>query len=224
MNYKTKLLVAGIVIFILAVASLLYIKNAGSKKAEIRVNDQQVQIGGSTSDAPKDTSRSNLDKPSITDAKSNGLEIQDKLVDFGFKPASGRIIDTIVIHSTYNAMGGDPYSVDGVIAEYKSYGVSPHYLIDRDGNIYRLVEDKNIAYHAGISRVPDGRTNVNDFSLGIELIEKDTDHPTDAQYASLNALLAQLKGEYKIKYVLGHDQIAPGRKTDPWNFDWNRIR
>ena len=158
-----------------------------------------------------------------TTDKVDNLKIIPKLVNFGFQKSSGRVIDTIIIHSTYDALGLDPYSVSGVIAEYKSYSVAPHYLIDREGNIYRLVQDNDIAYHAGVSQVPDGRKNVNDFSLGIEIIEKKSDSPNDAQYASLKKLLTQLKSEYKIKYVLGHKDIAPGRKDDPWGFKWDKL-
>ncbi len=155
---------------------------------------------------------------------ADSLNIIDKLVNWGFQKTSGRKIDTIIIHSSYDALGKNPYDVDGLVEEYKSYGVSPHYLIDREGNIYRLVPDEDIAYQAGAGRTPDGRTDVNAFSIGIEMMNAKTDKNTGVQYASLSKLLSYLEQKYKIKYVLGHDQIAPGRKTDPWNFDWNQIK
>ena len=156
--------------------------------------------------------------------KTTKLSITDRLVSWGFQKSSGRKIDTIIIHSSYDAMGDDPYSVSGVIKEYLSYGVSPHYLVDRKGNIYRLVLDQNIAYHAGESKMPDGRTGVNDFSIGIEVLTTQKDAPTSAQYSALKLLIADLKGKYKITSILGHIQIAPGRKGDPWNFDWNKLK
>ena len=113
---------------------------------------------------------------------------------------------------------------DIIYKEYKPYGVSPHYIISHDGKIYRLVEDKNIAYHAGESKVPDGRTGVNNFSLGIEIVNTKSEKPNEAQYNALRNLLTYLKSEYKIKYVLGHSDIAPGRKDDPWNFDFERVK
>lgn len=149
--------------------------------------------------------------------------IINKNISWGYQSASGRLIDTIVIHSSYDALGDDPYSVSGLIAEYKQYGVAAHYLIDRQGNIYQLVKDKNIAYHAGVSSVPDGRSNVNNFSIGIELMNTKSDKFTSKQYDSLSRLVDYLKSEYKIKYTLGHNQIAPERKDDPWNFDWSKI-
>lgn len=155
----------------------------------------------------------------------NELAIEKKhFVSWGFAKTAKRTIDTVIIHSSYDALSGNPYSLDGLIKEYQQYGVAPHYLIDRKGIIYRLVEDKNTAYHAGKSQTPDGRKNVNDFSIGIEIMNTKTDSPTEEQYAALQKLIDFLKKEYKIKYILGHNQIAEGRKDDPWNFDWQKIK
>jgi hypothetical protein len=166
------------------------------------------------------------DKGQGTDNSENfQSKIISRLVSFGYAvPKSPRTIDTVVLHASYDAIGNNPYSVDGVIAEWKSYSVAPHYLIDRKGNVFRLVADENIAYHAGVSKMPDGRTNVNDFSIGIELLDTKEDNYTDGQYASANALIASLNGKYGIRHVVGHVDIAPGRKTDPWNFDWKRLK
>jgi AmpD protein len=158
--------------------------------------------------------------------KINSDGIRDELVDFGFAVANrgAKDIDTIIVHSSYNASGGDAYSTERVIDQWEAYGVAPHYMIDRNGMIYRLVKDKDIAYHAGVSTVPDGRRNVNDFSIGVEILNTKTDRYTDAQYDAVKRLIAFLKGNASIKYVLGHDDIAPDRKTDPWNFDWERVK
>ena len=110
-----------------------------------------------------------------------------------------------------------------IIGIYKSYGVAAHYLIGRDGKILKLVEEKNIAYHAGVSTVPDGRNNVNKFSIGIELVANEKDGYTKEQYDSVSRLVNEIKSRYDIKYVLGHKDISPGRKTDPWKFDWNKL-
>jgi|GEM_PF-436536 len=152
------------------------------------------------------------------------LNIIEKLLSWGYEiPLSNRSIDTIIIHSSYDALGTDPYSVDGVIHEYKIYGVSPHYLIDRNGTIFRLIKEENIAYHAGGGKMPDGRTNINSFSIGIELINTKTIGPNEAQYSSLVELVKSLKSKYGIKNILGHNEISPERKTDPWNFDWQKF-
>lgn len=157
-------------------------------------------------------------------AKSNSFKIVNRLMSGGYQKSSGRKIDTVIIHSSYDALGDDPFDVGGIIDEYKDYGVSAHYLIGRDGTIYRLVEEKNIAWHAGVAKVPDGRTDVNSFSIGIEMINTKTDKFTSDQYSALNKLLGQIKSNYDIKYVLGHDQVAPGRKDDPWNIEWGKVK
>lgn len=151
------------------------------------------------------------------------LDIESHLVSWGFSKSDKRKIDTIILHSSYNAIGGEKYDFNKIVDEYKDYGVAPHYVIDRKGVIYRLVADNNVAYHAGKSSVPDGRDGVNDFSLGIEIFNTQEDEFTKAQYESTNQLIKFLKDKYPIKYVLGHDQIAPGRKTDPWNINWSKI-
>jgi hypothetical protein len=152
------------------------------------------------------------------------LAITTRLMKSGFAvPAKARTIDTIVLHSSYNP-NGDAYSVDEIVKIYEGYGVSAHYLIDRNGTIYQLVEDANIAYHAGVSKMPDGRKNVNDFSIGIEIMNKEETKPTAAQYTAVNALVTSLKKKYPIKSVVGHSDIAPDRKTDPWNFDWKKLK
>lgn len=153
----------------------------------------------------------------------NYPKIKTNLVSWGYEKASNRKIDTIIVHSVYDALGDDPFDLEGVLKEFKDYEVSSHYIIDRRGNIYQLVKEENIAYHAGASWVPDGRTGANKFSLGIELINDEDHEPTKSQYKSLKNLIEAMKNRYKIKYVLGHSDVASSRKTDPWNFDWNKI-
>ena len=169
--------------------------------------------------------KTSTDVSNVTSVTTKAPKIINKLVNWGFTKEESRAIDTIIIHSSYNVLGNNTHDVEDIInKEYKPAGVSPHYIIARDGTIYRLVQDKNIAYHAGVSKMPDGRTNVNNFSLGIEIVETTSESPSDKQYTALKNLIMYLKGKYKIKYVLGHSDIAPGRKTDPWNFNWKRIK
>jgi len=159
-----------------------------------------------------------------TNAMPLPLKIVDKIVGWGHDtPKTARQIDTIIIHSSYNAKSKDKLNVEKIIREYKRYNTSPHYLIASDGAIYRLVKDQDIAYHAGKSKMPDGRTSVNNFSIGIELINTESEGPSEAQYSALASLVNFLKSQYNIKYVLGHSQIAQDRKTDPWNFDWGKF-
>lgn len=149
------------------------------------------------------------------------LNIIDKTVSFGMRTAQLRNINTIIVHSVYNASGGDIYDIDLVIKEFSHYGVSSHYVIGRDGTIYQLVKEKNVSFHAGKSSLPDGRSGVNSCSIGIELLDSTGSSPTELQIQSLTLLVKDIQKRYPIKYVLRHSDIAPGRKTDPWNMDWD---
>ena len=150
----------------------------------------------------------------------NKIKIIDKTVNFGMREAENRPIYAIIVHSTYNNSGGEEYDIDLIIKQFKQYNVSSHYVIDRLGNIYSLVNEKNISFQAGKSKLPDGNTAVNTCSIGIELMCSKIDSPSEEQLASLISLVKNIQSRYKIEYVLRHSDIAPGRKTDPWNMNW----
>ncbi|MFO7541230.1 MAG: 1,6-anhydro-N-acetylmuramyl-L-alanine amidase AmpD [Thiobacillus sp.] len=101
--------------------------------------------------------------------------------------------------------------------------VSAHFFIRRDGSLIQFVPCTMRAWHAGASNWQ-GCERCNDFSIGIELEGADDQPFTDAQYASLAPLVRGLQHAYPIKAVVGHSDIAPGRKTDPGPlFDWPRL-
>lgn len=153
------------------------------------------------------------------------LSITQIKISWGYKETSpNREINTIIIHSMYNPLVADSFGIESIILVLKKYKVAAHFVIGRDGIIYQLVDVKYSAYHAGVSRMPDGRTQVNRFSIGIEVVNSIHTSPTEAQYYSLSQLIKSLRLKYKISSILGHNQIAPNRKTDPWNFDWNKFR
>lgn len=102
--------------------------------------------------------------------------------------------------------------------------VSTHFLIRRDGELIQFVSCARRAWHAGVSSWL-GRAACNDFSIGIELEGCDQMPFEDAQYQCLNRLLAELHRRHPIDDVVGHSDIAPGRKTDPGPcFDWRRLQ
>lgn len=108
--------------------------------------------------------------------------------------------------------------------EIKDLAVSSHFLIRRDGEIIQFVPCDGRAWHAGIS-VWRGRSRCNDFSVGIELEGCDQRPFEDAQYAQLADLTRALEAKYPITDIVGHCDIAPGRRTDPGpHFDWARYR
>ena len=102
--------------------------------------------------------------------------------------------------------------------------VSAHFLIRRDGEPVQFVPCTKRAWHAGVSSWK-GRPRCNDYSIGIEM--EGTDHApfADAQYEMLAVLTRALKARYPIEDIVGHSDVAPGRKTDPGpHFDWERYR
>ncbi len=108
-------------------------------------------------------------------------------------------------------------------AAISSQRVSAHFLIRRDGALIQFVSCRERAYHAGRSAWK-GRERCNDFSIGIELEGCDEQPFEAAQYARLVDLVESLRARYPIDTVIGHSDIAPGRKTDPGPcFDWQRL-
>ena len=102
--------------------------------------------------------------------------------------------------------------------------VSAHFLIRRDGSLAQFVSCAMRAWHAGASSWR-GRERCNDFSIGVELEGADDVPYADLQYATLATLTRALRRRYRIRDVAGHNDIAPGRKTDPGPaFDWARFR
>ncbi len=103
--------------------------------------------------------------------------------------------------------------------------VSAHLLIRRQGELVQFVDLRARAWHAGVSAFQ-GRTNCNDFSIGIELEGTDECAFTDAQYQRLTSVSASIIDLFPAigrERIVGHQQIAPGRKTDPGPcFDWTR--
>ncbi len=148
------------------------------------------------------------------------------------RPA-GMAVDTLVIHYISlppGRFGGDAIEqlftnrldprADPAFGELAGLRVSAHFLVRRSGELLQFVDCDRRAWHAGVSRLLQ-RERCNDFSIGVEL-EGDGDHPfTRAQYRRLAALARQLCRRYPLQFVVGHSDIAPGRKQDPGPFfDW----
>ena len=118
--------------------------------------------------------------------------------------------------------GAHPYFA-GIV----SLKVAAHVLIRRDGSCIQYVPFTRRAWHAGESSFR-GRSACNDFSIGIELEGTDDTAFEDAQYATLAAVIRALLAAYDTldaSRIVGHSDIAPGRKLDPGTrFDWPRLR
>ncbi|PQJ95381.1 1,6-anhydro-N-acetylmuramyl-L-alanine amidase AmpD [Chromatium okenii] len=149
------------------------------------------------------------------------------------------VIDLLVIHNISlppGEFGGnwiDDFFLNRLDPAAHSYFVtiaqlcvSAHLLIRRDGMIIQYVPFIQRAWHAGKSCFQ-GRERCNDYSIGIELEGTDDMPFTDEQYQTLNTSIVQLRSTYSAitsERIVGHSDIAPGRKTDPGAaFDWARV-
>lgn len=155
----------------------------------------------------------------MKDIAASKIMIRDSLSpNFDERP-DGALIDTIVIHATVLASLAE---VEAHFAKVESK-VSAHFTIDRDGAVVRHVLEEKRAWHAGVSKMPDGRENVNHFSIGIELVNlNDGIDPYPAeQIQALKSLVKHLAARYSIRFLVPHHEIAmpPGRKDDPKGLD-----
>lgn len=155
------------------------------------------------------------------------------------RPANGGEIGLLVIHgiSLPPAEFGGPWIdrlfTNNLPVDYHPYfatiaalTVSAHVLIRRDGEIVQYVPFDLRAWHAGQSCYQ-GRENCNDFSIGIELEGTDDIPYEQAQYEQLANVIAALHQRYPatIGHLVGHSDIAPGRKTDPGEaFSWDKLQ
>ena len=168
---------------------------------------------------------------------NNGISDQAKwLASPNFDTRAESEISLIVIHNI--SLPPNQFGGNGVIelftnclnpAEHPYYAeiahlkVSSHFYIRRDGELIQFVSCLNCAWHAGASSFQ-GRERCNDFSVGIELEGSDNDSFESLQYDTLKELINSLRKAYPIQHIVGHSDIAPGRKTDPGPyFDWAQI-
>jgi len=104
--------------------------------------------------------------------------------------------------------------------------VSAHFVVDRSGVITQFVACEQRAWHAGIS-LWQGRSHCNDFAIGIEMVGDERQPFTTAQYRETARLCRQLMQRYPAigrDHIVGHQDIAPGRKWDPGRqWDWHHF-
>jgi len=117
-------------------------------------------------------------------------------------------------------------TLDPALHDLVGVEVSSHLFIDRRGRATQFVPFDERAWHAGVSSWR-GRRGCNDFAIGIELEGTDDKNYTAKQYARLHRVLLWLFRRYPrlaTDTIVGHNEIAPGRKTDPGtSFDWARL-
>ncbi|NTX10726.1 N-acetylmuramoyl-L-alanine amidase [Myxococcus sp. CA056] len=160
--------------------------------------------------------------------------------NFNDRPA-GQDIDSIVLHhtadpsdeSSLETLTGKPTSFMGWLeSKYKDVtgrgDVSSHYVIGKEGTIYQLVGDEKRAWHAGEGSLPGKPGDVNDRSIGIEIVNEGDgkDGYTEAQYKALEQLVPYLAKRYDVPAdnLVGHKDITDKKQDPSPNFDFDRIR
>jgi len=151
-----------------------------------------------------------------------GAPFADVRVSPNFGPRrAGGSIDLLLLH--YTAMQSAEAALQRLCDPI--HEVSVHYLITLDGRVLQLVCESQRAWHAGRSFWA-GETDINSRSIGIELDNRG-DHPfSNKQMRALIALCGDIIGRHNIPAhrVLGHSDVAIGRKADPGaRFDWRRL-
>lgn len=156
--------------------------------------------------------------------------------NFDDRPA-GATVTLLVVHNISlppGEFGGE--GIVGLFTNTLDFGVHPyyenlrglkvsaHFLVRRDGGLVQFVACSKRAWHAGESNWR-GRERCNDFSIGVELEGVDDRTYADPQYKRLAELAAVLRRRYPFIDVVGHSDIASGRKSDPGPaFDWGYTR
>ncbi len=180
-------------------------------------------------------------KPIVIDAISGRITPARQVAspNFDARP-DGVVPDLIVVHgiSLPPAEYGGPW-IDALFTNTLTWDAHPyfkfieglkassHLLIRRDGELVQYVSFNDRAWHAGVSNYC-GRERCNDFSIGIELEGADDAAYESVQYRALAETINALCAAYpslSCERIVGHSDIAPGRKTDPGEaFDWPRFR
>jgi N-acetyl-anhydromuramoyl-L-alanine amidase len=153
------------------------------------------------------------------DARPDGIAVELVVIHAISRPP-GQFGGKYVADLFLNRLDPSAHSYFGQIHELR---VSAHFLIDRQGAMTQFVGCDARAWHAGVSSWR-GRARCNDYSIGIELEGCDELPFSEPQYEALTELLGQLLGRYPSLSIVGHADIAPGRKSDPGPcFNWSRV-
>ena len=135
------------------------------------------------------------------------------------------VVDMLILH--YTGMKTAAEALDRLCDPAAK--VSAHYLIDEDGTVWRLVDELQRAWHAGVSSWR-GRSDINAASIGIELVNPGHEFGyrpfPEPQMAALEELARAILARHPIlpRHVLGHSDVAPQRKQDPGElFNWPRL-
>jgi AmpD protein len=157
------------------------------------------------------------------DARPSGV-VPDLIIVHGISLPPGEFGGAAIEQLFTNQL---PWDAHPYFKQIEGMQVSSHLLIRRDGEVVQYVPFQQRAWHAGVSSYR-GRERCNDFSIGIELEGADDSPYAAEQYRELARATLALYAAYpslSLERIVGHSDVAPGRKTDPGeSFDWPRLR
>lgn len=143
-----------------------------------------------------------------------------KVLETKSKSTGKNTCEFVILHHTGTKEGTISWNVNYLTTSGKA---SVHYIVDTNGDIYKIWNDTDILWHAGTSEWK-WKTNLNKYSIWIEIIGPLSDGGfTDAQRSSVSDLVKDLASKYEIpkENILRHKDIAPGRKLDVADTFWN---
>ncbi|WP_335341993.1 N-acetylmuramoyl-L-alanine amidase [Bacillus alkalicola] len=221
-----------------------------SEEVETQIDHTTVTI----EEPEEETAQVAVKEKALPNIKIGGLDMVNYRLPSKNSRAREESVTHVMLHFISNVARNtaDPFNIKDIHNIFVEYGVSAHYMIDREGVIYFLVPEDRVAYHAGRGSLPDFpeyENDLNEYSIGIELLAIGTKSEmasimtgdlydqvdssligyTNAQYEALNRLLNGIYDRHPNvqrdrKHVVGHDEYAPGRKSDPGSlFDWSKI-
>ena len=133
--------------------------------------------------------------------------------------------DMLILH--YTGMTSGPEALARLCDEQSK--VSSHYMVEEDGRVFRLVPEERRAWHAGVSFWK-GESDINGRSIGIEIVNPGHEFGyrpfPEAQITAVIELVADIRTRWSIEdsRILGHSDVAPGRKIDPGElFPWKQL-
>ena len=156
--------------------------------------------------------------------RDNWLYLNGEMVSVKRSPNHGNVEmvpELIVVH--YTASDGLQGTIDWLCKPQGSQSVSAHLVVARTGTVWQLVKFNQAAWHAGQSEW-NGRRFCNNFSIGIENMGWGKDWPEEQIKANIGIMQALLEAYPEINEIVGHEDIAPGRKQDPGAlYPWDRV-
>jgi len=220
---KIAIRVVAVLFLILTIAFFYWFLNVKlNQKPAITPIEQEITEPVGTTTEPVGTTTEPIED--VNPIEITKPEVLKNIATWGFYiPKTPRLIDMVVIHSTYNDQDEDIYNVDTILETFRNFRVLTHYMIGRDGLIYQLAPDTAVAYHSGNSQLPDGtRKNIiNYYSLGIELVYDKEEVPNEIQLEKLKNLVNYLTQEYNIpiENIFGQKDLSLTGSEVPWNIE-----